>query len=94
MSFTRAGTPVVPFERSTTLVTGGSYRFTRNPMYLGMVLLLSGVAALLGTLSPWLVIPIFTAVIQTNFIRGEERFLEELFGDSYRAYKTRVRRWI
>jgi protein-S-isoprenylcysteine O-methyltransferase Ste14 len=55
VSFTRAGTPVVPFERSTTLVTGGSYRFTRNPIYLCMVLMLSGVAALLGTLSPWLV---------------------------------------
>jgi protein-S-isoprenylcysteine O-methyltransferase Ste14 len=94
VSFTRAGTPVVPFERSTTLVTGGSYRFTRNPMYLGMVLMLSGVAALLGTLSPWLVVPLFAAVIQTNFIRGEERFLEEIFGESYRAYKTRVRRWL
>lgn len=94
VSFTRAGTPVVPFERSTALVTSGSYRFTRNPMYLGMVLLLSGVAALLGTLSPWLVIPFFAAIIQTNFVRGEERFLEEIFGDSYRAYQTRVRRWL
>ena len=52
VSFTKAGTPVVPFERSTTLVTGGSYRFTRNPMYLGMVLMLSGVAALARTLEP------------------------------------------
>jgi protein-S-isoprenylcysteine O-methyltransferase Ste14 len=94
VSFTRAGTPVVPFERSTALVTGGSYRFTRNPMYLGMVLMLSGIASLLGTLSPWLVILPFAWIIQKNFIEGEERFLEELFGEDYRAYKARVRRWL
>jgi protein-S-isoprenylcysteine O-methyltransferase Ste14 len=92
--FMKAGTPVIPFERSTVLVTTGSYRFTRNPMYLGMVLILIGVALLLGTSSPWLPIPFFLWIIQANFITGEERFLEELFGPQYLAYKRRVRRWL
>ncbi|MEP7243608.1 MAG: isoprenylcysteine carboxylmethyltransferase family protein [Gammaproteobacteria bacterium] len=92
--FVRAGTPVIPFERSTALVTGGSYRFTRNPMYLGMVLLLLGVAVLYGTVGPFLPIPLFVWVIQARFVLGEERFLEELFGEEFLAYKRRVRRWI
>ena len=94
ISFDRAGTPVVPFEPSTVLVTGGFYRITRNPMYLGMVLLLVGFAMLLGTLGAFLPIPIFVWIIQEWFIKGEERFLEEIFGKQYVAFKKRVRRWI
>ena len=92
-SFKRAGTPVVPFEPSTALVTSGLYRITRNPMYLGLVLALVGVAILLGTLTPFLPIPVFLWVIESQFIRGEERFLEELFGAEYLVYKRSVRRW-
>lgn len=92
--FRRAGTPVVPFERSTVLVTNGPYRFTRNPMYLGLVLILLGVAALFGTLGAFLPIPVFVWIIHTRFIVGEERFLEEIFGEQYLAYKARVRRWL
>jgi len=92
--FRRAGTPIVPFERSTALVTDGFYRFTRNPMYLGMILLQLGTASLLGTAGPFLVIPLFAWVIQSRFIAGEERFLEDIFGGEYLAYKRRVRRWI
>lgn len=92
--FVKAGTPVVPFARSTALVTTGLYRFTRNPMYMGLVLILVGVATMLGTASPWLPIPLFVWIIQANFIHGEERFLEELFGQQYLAYKSRVRRWL
>ena len=94
ISFDRAGTPVVPFEPSTVLVTGGFYRITRNPMYLGMVLLLLGFATLLGTLSAFLPLPVFVLIIQEWFIKGEERFLEETFGEQYVAFKKRVRRWI
>jgi protein-S-isoprenylcysteine O-methyltransferase Ste14 len=93
-AFRRAGTPVIPFERSTTLVTGGLYRYTRNPMYLGLVLILFGVAIMLGTLGAFLPIPVFVWIIQTRFIAGEERFLEEIFGEEYLALKRRVRRWI
>jgi protein-S-isoprenylcysteine O-methyltransferase Ste14 len=92
--FRKIGTPVVPFERSTTLVTDGFYRYTRNPMYLGLTLTLIGVWLLFGTLSPLLALVAFVWIITRNFIRGEERFLEELFGEEYRSYKRRVRRWV
>jgi protein-S-isoprenylcysteine O-methyltransferase Ste14 len=93
-AFRRAGTPVVPFERSTVLVTGGLFSHTRNPMYLGLVLLLLGVGIAMGTLGALLPIPVFIWIIQTWFIEGEERFLTEIFGDEYRAYQRRVRRWL
>jgi protein-S-isoprenylcysteine O-methyltransferase Ste14 len=92
--FKRAGTPVIPFEPSTALVTSGPYRFTRNPMYLGLVLILVGAATLFGTLGAFLPIPVFVWIIQTRFIVGEEHFLEEIFGEQYLAYKGRVRRWL
>src|SRR5882672_4826546 len=79
-SFRRAGTPVIPFERSTVLVTSGYYRWTRNPMYLGLVLTLVGAAVLFGTLGAFLPLPVFMWIIQTQFVAGEERFLEEIFG--------------
>lgn len=92
--FDRAGTPIRPFERSTVLVTGGLYRYTRNPMYLGLTLILLGVWFLLGTAGALLPIAVFIWIIQEGFIRGEERFLDAIFGEEYRGYKSRVRRWI
>ena len=93
-AFKRAGTGIVPFDPATALVTDGLYRYTRNPMYLGMVLLLVGVAIALGSLGAWLPIPVFVWIIQAWFIVGEERFLEQTFGESYVAYKRGVRRWL
>lgn len=93
-AFDQVGTPVIPFEPSTALVTGGLYLITRNPMYLGMVIALLGAALLFGTLTAFLPIPIFVWIIQKGFIEGEERFLEEIFGAQYLAYKKRVRRWL
>lgn len=92
--FSRMGTPVVPFQRSTVLVTAGMYRYTRNPMYLGLTLILIGAWIAFGSLGPGLVLPVFLWIIQQSFIRGEERFLEEIFGEQYLSYKRRVRRWI
>jgi protein-S-isoprenylcysteine O-methyltransferase Ste14 len=92
--FDRVGTPKRPFERSTTLVTFGPYRYTRNPMYVGLTLILIGVWLLLGSVSAALPIAVFVWIIQQRFIRGEERFLDEIFGEEYRGYKSRVRRWI
>lgn len=92
--FDRIGTPIRPFERSTALVTRGLYRYTRNPMYLGLTLILIGVWLLLGTASVLVPIAVFIWIIQEGFIRGEERFLDEIFGEEYRGYKSRVRRWI
>ena len=92
--FRRRGTGVVPFSLVTRLVTEGPYRFTRNPMYLGMVTTLAGVAIVFGTLSPWFAIPLFAWWINHRFIAQEEVMLEEHFGADYLAFKKRVRRWV
>ncbi len=92
--FKKAKTGVVPFSKSTTLVTGGVYRYTRNPMYLGMALILGGLAIKLGSLGAWLPIPLFVAIIQHQFIRAEEIFLNAIYGDQYQQFCQRVRRWI
>jgi len=92
--FRRADTPVRPFQKSTTLVVQGLFRYSRNPMYLGLLLILLGTAVVLGSLSPFLVIPVFFVIIQEGYVKHEERFLEELFGEAYRRYKQRVRRWL
>ena len=92
--FRRSGTPIMPFERSTALVTTGVYRFTRNPMYLGLTLVLLGVAVLQGSLGACLPIPLFILIVQKRFIEGEERFLTEIFGEQYLSYRRRVRRWL
>ncbi len=93
-AFARAGTPVRPFAESTALVTGGLFRLSRNPMYLGMITTLIGVAILLGTATPFLPVPVFFLVLRHRFVRHEERNLEESFGESYREYRRRVRRWL
>jgi protein-S-isoprenylcysteine O-methyltransferase Ste14 len=92
--FALAGTPLIPFERTTTLITHGLYRYTRNPMYLGLALIVLGVATLQGSLGGFLPLPVFVWFLQTSFVRGEERFLESLFGAQYLDYKRSVRRWI
>ncbi len=92
--FRRAGTTIRPFEASSTLLVRGVYRFTRNPIYLGMVCALLGVAMLAGTLTPFLVIPAFAYLIDRRFVRAEEAMLEQRFGSQYVEYKARVRRWL
>ena len=92
--FNKVKTPVKPFERSTRLVTVGLYRYTRNPMYLGLLLILVGIAVLLGNLTPFLVIPVLAWLLQRKFMRVEEAALEATFGEDYVEYKKQVRRWI
>lgn len=92
--FDRARTTIVPFHASSALVTTGFFRITRNPMYLGMVLLLGGVAMLFGTLTPWCMPPLFALWIDRRFIAAEERMLAERFGTAYDAYRAQVRRWL
>lgn len=94
LGFFQAGTHLVPFQEATALVTGGFYRFTRNPMYLGMVLMLVGGAFVAGSVGVLVPIPLFVLVIHHRFILAEERFMEQAFGDEYLTYKTRVRRWL
>ena len=92
--FTAAGTPIRPFDEMTTVVTEGVFAYTRNPMYLGMATSLTGIALLLGSLTPLFVPPLFVLFITFVFIRQEERVMEESFGEVYTDYKKRVRRWI
>ena len=93
--FGRAGTSVLPFgDRTTTIVTDGPYRFTRNPMYVGMALLYVGVAAATGVVWAFATLPIVVLVIGRYVIAREETYLLAKFGDSYRDYQSRVRRWI
>jgi len=93
-AFNRRKTTVKPFEQSSHLVTNGLYRFSRHPMYAGMVLVLVGLAVLLGSITPAVVIPAFVLVIKKTFVDAEETALEETFGDAYLEYKHRVKRWI
>jgi protein-S-isoprenylcysteine O-methyltransferase Ste14 len=92
--FKRAGTTIRPFEDSSALVTDGLFAFSRNPIYLGAVVGLLGIFVVLGSLSPLAVIPPFVTIIRARFIAVEERMLEAAFGDAYRDYMKRVRRWI
>jgi protein-S-isoprenylcysteine O-methyltransferase Ste14 len=92
--FHRRGAEIKPFRESAFLVTDGPFRFTRNPMYLSMVMVLLGTAGVLGSLLPFVVIPLFVLVLRRRFIRWEEAALAARFGDEYRAYCARVRRWI
>jgi protein-S-isoprenylcysteine O-methyltransferase Ste14 len=90
----QANSTVKPFEASTTLITTGVFQISRHPMYLDFVLILIGLAVLLGSLTPYLVIPIFAILMDRVFIQIEERMLAEQFGQTWLAYKARIRRWI
>jgi protein-S-isoprenylcysteine O-methyltransferase Ste14 len=93
-TITRAGSNVPTNMPTTTIVQTGPYRFTRNPIYLGMFLGLVGVAIafdslwLLGTLVP------FALIIRFGVVAREEAYLERKFDDAYRNYRARVRRWL
>jgi protein-S-isoprenylcysteine O-methyltransferase Ste14 len=92
--FERAGTAVRPFAPSSALVEDGPFRFTRNPMYLGMLLVLAGLFVLLGTLSPLVVLPAFFWLLQARFVVYEEAHMQNHFGSRYQDYRRRVRRWL
>lgn len=93
-AFQAAGTRTTPFTESAALIRHGLYGWTRNPMYLGAVLLVSGVALLLGSVTPLLIAVAFFVVLQEGFVRHEERLLDRRFGEEYRSYRRSVRRWL
>ena len=92
--FSAADTNIVPFSESTALVTDGTFAFSRNPMYLGMMLFLTGAAAATNEPLPWLVVALFFLVIHFRFILNEEKHMTAAFGDVYRRYARTVRRWL
>jgi protein-S-isoprenylcysteine O-methyltransferase Ste14 len=93
-AFHRVGTTVRPFENSSRLVTDGLFKVSRNPMYLGFVLVLVGIGAILGSLTPFIVAVVFAVLIDRNFIVLEERLLAERFGEQWQIYAARTRRWL
>jgi protein-S-isoprenylcysteine O-methyltransferase Ste14 len=89
----RANTTVLPHRRVERLVTHGAFRFRRNPIYMGEVLLFLGLAQATGNIWLAIVAPLFAAAVLGLAILPEERHLEARFGDAYLAYKGRTRRW-
>jgi protein-S-isoprenylcysteine O-methyltransferase Ste14 len=94
--FRKAETTVNPTrpDSSSSLVTGGVYRFTRNPMYLAFALFLLAWAAFLSSLQALVLVPLYIAWLNRFQIRPEEMILESRFGKTYRSYSSRVRRWL
>lgn len=94
-AFARAGTEVLPVSRkNSVLVESGPFRFTRNPMYLGILIATIGVAFVIGTPAAFAAPVAFFIFVNFISIPYEERKMERQFGDAWRDYKSRVRRWI
>ena len=95
-AFGRAGTTLNPLrpDKASTLVVSGVYNLTRNPMYLGLLFLLVAWALLLSNLLAIVFVPAFIAYMNHFQIAPEEAALTTAFGDEFRQYKSRVRRWI
>ena len=92
--FARTGQSPIPWKPSPSLILRGPYRFTRNPMYVGMTLIGLGVGLAVNNL--WISAFALPALVAVHFIavRPEERYLAEKFGDSYKAYLAQVRRYL
>ena len=87
-------TPVKPHEKPSSLIRDGPFHFSRNPMYLGMVLILLGIAIFLGTASIFIPALFFFLIMELKFIPLEEKFMEEVFGENFIEYRKRVRKWL
>ena len=92
--FQSAGTRVEPWAPSSAIVSAGIYRFSRNPMYLGMVLVMLGLALIIANPASLAMVGVATLVVDRFVIRREEAYLERKFGGEYQAYRRRVRRWL
>jgi protein-S-isoprenylcysteine O-methyltransferase Ste14 len=92
--FRRASTTTVPGRESSRIVTWGPYRFSRNPMYVGLALAYIGEAGILRQVWPVFLLPLTTAYVNWVVIRVEEGKLRDVFGEVYERYRARVRRWV
>ena len=90
----RADTPTNLYKPVSHIATEGPFRYTRNPAYLSMTMMYTGIAALANALWAIILLPVALLVIQRGVIEREERYLERKFGEEYLSYKARVRRWI
>jgi protein-S-isoprenylcysteine O-methyltransferase Ste14 len=89
----RAHTHVDPYKPTTAIVVDGSYRFSRNPLYLALTFFYIGLAVIVDILWPILLLPLVLLAIHHGVIAREERYLEQKFGEAYLQYKAKVRRW-
>ncbi|MCH8498453.1 MAG: isoprenylcysteine carboxylmethyltransferase family protein [Marinobacter sp.] len=96
LEFRNARTTVDPRypEQSAHLVVSGVYRYSRNPMYLGFLMILLGTALCLTNLTALMMLPVFVLYMNRFQIQPEERFMRQKFGQEYEAYAGRVRRWL
>jgi protein-S-isoprenylcysteine O-methyltransferase Ste14 len=94
LSFKRARTSMIPMRPSSALVTTGPYRFSRNPMYLGMAFLYVAIALPLGLVWPLIALPLVIAAVDQLVIAIEEAYLVRRFGQPYCDYMAAVRRWL
>ena len=92
--FRKNQTPIRPTQRPKKFVSHGPFEWSRNPMYLGIVLILSGIACYMGSLIMFIAPGAFFITINSSYIPYEERVLETIFGREYNQYKKRVRRWL
>jgi len=93
-TFLRFRTPIIPVQRARALVSEGPFRLTRNPMYLGFTVLYIGIAFFANAFWPLVFLPEAIALAYLFAIRLEEAYLTREFGNAYRDYCSRVRRWI
>ena len=90
----RHRTTIVPHHPVTTLLTGGAYRLSRNPMYTGLAIAYLGLALLFGSWWPLALWPLMIVAVRQLVIRPEEQYLTQRFGQTYTDYQSRVRRWL
>ena len=90
----KANSSIIPIRPTTAIVSDGPYALTRNPMYLGMVFIYIGVAFLMHSAWALILLPLVIVAMNWLVIAKEEKYLAGKFGESYLAYKNRVRRWI
>jgi len=90
----RADTDPNPRHPATALVVDGPFRHSRNPLYISLTVFYVGLTLAVNTLWPLVLLPIVLVVIQRGVVEREERYLERKFGEAYRIYRARVRRWV
>ena len=94
LAFRKAGTNVLPERPSIAITTQGAYRFTRNPMYLGLSCLYAAAALVIAKPMTLIILPVAMLIVHHGVVLREERYLEAKFGETYGAYRQRVRRWL
>lgn len=94
VTFRRSRTAVIPHHAASQLVMNGPYRFTRNPMYVGLTIAYVGGSAVINSAWPLILLPIGLVVLVRSVVSREEQYLSDAFGEQFAAYRSRVRRWL